>query len=252
MAERTPTYSYADAMNIIQKNLGRNIEDGNAAFICNLGTNFLWNKYDWRETIDELPPFFLIPDEQDHGAPQVTIPSNFMGLRTATLMRTATAPPTRTPLRVMKNLDTTHVRGWSSAITYRPEAAAFRIFPRVPINWGAPEWMIGGTYKIRPTKLVPTNLITTTLPFDDIYLGVWLEVLKWAAFSIAGDPRAGDVTRQNGQTIYTGQLAKAHAAADEMASTEGLELGDPIVSPSEPLVSTIGLAPNIFGTGYGF
>lgn len=250
MAQRTSTYTYGDVLSIAGKVTTRPVEDAHAQFIANAANNLIWMRYDWRETIATLPPFFLIPDEQDHGAPQVSIPTDFFGLRTAWIQRNLSAPPTRIRLAIIKNLEVTHVRSLPNAITYNSAADAFRVFPRVPPNIGSPDYMVCGEYKIRPTKVTATTLATTTLPFDDVYFQVWVDVMKWAILNFGGDPRAGEVSVQNGQTIYTGQLARAIAAIDEMATHEGLELGDPVIAPAEPLITPSGIGGGPWGFGW--
>jgi hypothetical protein len=63
-----------------------------------------------------------------------------------------------------------------------------------------------------------------------------LESLKWAALNLAGDPRAGEVGYEMGATKFTGQMGKMMAAIDDMAGKEGLELGDQVIRPAEPLI----------------
>jgi hypothetical protein len=85
-----------------------------------------------------------------------------------------------------------------------------------------------------------------------MYFNAWVETMKFHGMNIAGDPRAGEMQSANGQTNYTGQLAKAHFFIDQMAKAEGLELGDPVIAPNEPLVSGGPYRPNMFGIGFGF
>lgn len=251
MAQRTGTYTYGDALNIISRQISRAVEDDVAATIANLATNLIWTRYDWRETISKLPPFYLIPGEQDHGAPTVTIPNDFFGLRKASLIRNTTIPVMRQPITPIRDLELTHFKFLPHAIGYVPASKAFRLFPRVPDNLGAPDYMVEGEYKIRPPKIQAGSLASTTLPFDDVYYQVWIESMKWAGMMMSGDQRAGEVGFQNGQKTYSGQLSKAIASLDEMARNEGLELNDPVIKPSEPLVTSGAWYPSIWGVGVG-
>jgi hypothetical protein len=226
------TYSYGELLRMIGPEIPRNQSDEQAALILNKATNFIWKRYDWREYITSLPPFYLIPNEQDHGAPAVSIPSDFTGLRSAYLVRLQATPPERTPLAVKNFLDLTHARYLPHAIAYRPDAAAFRVLPRVPENIGSPDWLIEGIYKKRPTKVVPGSLFNVTLPIDDAYIEVWTEVIKHVANP--KDP---------------GQAQLAYMSVDEMASNEGLELGEPTVAPSEPLIATVPRFSPVLGWG---
>lgn len=217
------TYSYGELLRMISQDIPRNQSDDQAALLLNKATNFIWKRYDWREYIVNLNPFYLIPNEQDHGAPAVAIPSDFTGLRSAYLVHLTSTPPERTPLTVKNFLDLTQSRYIPNSIAYRPETASFRVLPRVPENMGAPDWLIEGTYKKRPVKVVPGSLFSVTLPIDDAYIEVWTEVMKHVANP--KDP---------------GQMQLAYMSVDEMASNEGLELGEPTIAPSEPLISGFG------------
>lgn len=237
MAIRTPTIYYADVLSIVSRHMGRMIEDSNAAYLCNVATNKIWTQYDWRESLATLPPFYLIPGEQDHGTPAASVPSDFMGLRKAFLVHLTGSIPTYTPITPVRDLEVTHVRDLPHAIGYVPAVSAFRVFPRVPSGISAPNYAISGEYKKRPVKVSANSLASTLLPFDDIYVQVMVEAVKWAALNSAGDPRAGEVGMQRGVPVFSGQLAKMLAAIEEMAQNEGLEGGDPIVKPAEPLVT---------------
>jgi len=235
------TYKYQDAIQIAAKQLNRNVEDEFAAAIANMATNLIWMSFDWRETLASLPPFYLIPDEQDHGPPAVSVPADFYGLRLAALLLLNSDPPARFDLSVIQDLRETHVRAMPHAIGYERARRAFRVYPRVPSNAACSTYIVQGTYKKRPTKVLASTLLSTALPFDDIYFDVWVEALKWAAWQIAGDPRAGQVIHVKGQgSQYTGQLALCLERIAGMASAEGLELGAPAIAPREALAGPTG------------
>lgn len=252
MSERTGTFTFGDALSSACKGISRQIQDDYGQIIVNLALNSVWIKYDWRESVTILPNFYLIPNEQDHGSPSATVPSDFFGLRWVNLVRANTIPPMRWPLQIIRDLLLTHIRALPHAICYEPSKQAFRLFNRVPENIGSPEYLVEGKYKIRPTKITNINSLVTILPFDDMYFQVWVEMMKYHAMNIAGDPRAGEFQSNGRSTTYTGQAAKANFALDQMAQAEGLELGDPVISPNEPLVNTGSWRPNMFGIGMGY
>lgn len=230
------TYTYADAMNFIRPQVPATAEDQKSATMCNIATNLIWNAFDWRESIEVLPPFWLSPWVQDYGAPLVVVPSDFLGLRTAQLTDLSNVPPAHYPMRIMKFLEPTHQMQLPRDISYEPTIQSFRVFPRVPSGLGAARFKIDGTYKKRPTLITASNYTSTTLPFDDLYFQVWLEVLRWAAFSAVGDQRAGSAVKTpQGGVNYSGQLSIAMAAIYSMAENEGFNLGDTTVAPSEAL-----------------
>jgi hypothetical protein len=232
------TYTYADALNFVRTQVPATTEDQKAATICNIGTNLIWNAFDWRETIEVLPPFWLTSWTQDYGAPLVVVPSDFLGLRTAQLTDISSVPPAKYPLKVLKFLEPTHMKALPHAISYEPSVNSFRLFPRVPSGIGPARFKIDGTYKKRPTLVTAANYTSTNLPFDDLYFQVWLEVLRWAAMSATGNERAGAAVKNpNGGVHYSGQLGTAMAMINAMADNEGFNLGDTTVAPSEGLSS---------------
>lgn len=231
------TYTVAEALSIAGGQVGRKVEDYTAAYIANMAMGLIWNKYDWRETVSDLPPFYLVPGEQEYGAPAVIVPTDFKGFRKAYLVDVNT-PANRMTLKTMRDIQLTGVEDMPSIIGFEPSVSKFRVFPRFPQGFGATDWLIDGTYKKRPTKITPSTLQTTLIPWDDQYFNVFVAATKWAALENAGDQRAGQITEQMGLYRVTGQLAVAHEAIDRMAQDEGLDLGDPSIAPSEPLVGT--------------
>lgn len=229
------TYTYGDVLSMISPSIARGTEDEKSAHVCNIALNKVWMRYDWPEFMAVLPPFALTPGEQDHGAPAVAVPSDFGGLKQANLIQLSSIPAERTPIDIVRDLVLTPAMDLPKQICYLPATASFRVYPRVPLNMAAPLWQIDGTYKQNPTKVSASSIHSTLLPFDDRYLQVWVEMIRWAAWALAGDPRAGDVVYANRQTSFTGQLAKAMAAVDSMANDAGLILGDGVIVPQPDL-----------------
>ena len=238
------TYTYADALNLVDRAINRNLSDDSAAFICEVATTKIWSAYDWRESLVQLPPFYMIPLQQDYGPPAVTVPTDFWGLREAYWVRPSTTPPFREQLRVFRDLPLTHNRVLAHAISYETSLKKFRLFPCPPESISATDYIVDGTYKKRFTKVTADALQTLLLPWDDMSINVMVQALKWAAWDYVSDPRAGEVIVENGNVKHTGQLAKLMDAIDHKAISEGINLGDPTMSPSEPLAN-----PNSLYTG---
>ena len=131
------TFTFDDVCRMVDRHVPRNVMSDNAANICNLAYNRIWHQYDWRESLATLPPFYLIPNEQDMGAPFYTVPDDFAGLRKADLVYLAGDPPTRRQLTVIKDLNLTQARYFPHAINYNPDTQSFRVFTRVTGNVGA-------------------------------------------------------------------------------------------------------------------
>lgn len=232
------TYTWGELLTLVSNQIPKSTESDKAAFILNVALDKVWRRYDWPESTAPLPPFALQPGEQDYGPPTIAVPPDFDGLRIANFVQLTGYPAVRDPLQIRRNLTRTNLTGLPKEISYEPSIYSFRIFPRPPENYGAPYYQIDGKYKKRATKLVAADLHSTLMPFDDKYLGMWVDVAKWAAWDIAGNPQAGEVTYSSRGKQFTGQLAKAMSAIDEMASDAGLLLGDDVVTPVEPWLGT--------------
>lgn len=203
--------------------LTRQGEDDMAAYIANIALETIWNAYDWRESIATLPPFYLIPAEQEFGLPYYAVPSDFRGLREVYCTQTSTNPPNRVPINVMHDIRLTASEGWIRDIGYESSSQKFRVFPRVPNNIGSTDYIIEGTYKKRAPQVTASSLQSTLIPWDDEYFNTFVLSLKWSAAEVNDNPRADRLYQQLGISV------------DKMAAREGLDLGDPSIAPSEPL-----------------
>lgn len=242
------TYTYADLLSMI-KTYPKAVEDHFAPIVCNLATSLIWHAFDWRASLVALPPFYLVPGEQDHYLPPAIIPSNFHGLRKVELCQYTSGGVNKHELVPLKDLQLTHIKRIPSAISYEASISGFRLHPRVPENMGPPHWFIEGTYKSRPTKITNTTL-NTLLPFDDQYLYVWIDTMQWAYDKVSRSPNAGQVQMNGPQVLYTGQLANAMASISAMAENEGFNDGDAQISPGTSLTAGFGRTTgyyNIFG-----
>lgn len=215
------TRTFSEALSIA--GIGRKIEDDQAPYILSAAVTELWNSYDWRETLASLPPFFLIPGEQDYGPPFSIIPADFRGLRKAYLVQAVSNPPNRRELAIVRDVRQTEVLNLPTEIGYEPSTSSFRIFPRAANNIGGAQFLIEGTYKKRAPIFNPTNL-TGTIIFDDEYFPTIVSGIKWASYQLSDDQRAGR------------KFQEFRSLIDEMAEREGLDLGDPVIAPAEPLV----------------
>lgn len=216
------TKTFAEVLTVA--GLARRQEDDTASYIINLALKELWNAYDWRETLAELPPFYLIPGEQDYGSPFSIIPSDFRGLRKAYVVQTVSTPPNRRELAIIRDIRLTAALNLPTDIGYEPTTKTIRVFPRVPNNIGATDFLIEGTYKKRVPQMTNTGF-NGTMIFDDEYFSVLVAGVKWASYALSDDGRADK------------KWVQFHQMIDEMASAEGLDLGDPSIAPAEPLVA---------------
>jgi len=250
MAERTSTLYWGDCVRVAGRKISKSLLDELTPTLVNLTNAYIWDKYDWRMSISTLPSFYCVPNQQTYGAPANIIPTDFYGLRTAQLVRTDNVPPLTFNLTIVKDIQPTFIRFLPSSICYDQATQAFRLWPRFPSNIGCPTYMITGTYKIRPPKIAANAIDSTLLPFDDMFFEMFTETMKYVAYTLDNDPRAGQISAVNGQINATGQAAVAKGLIDWAASCEGLEMGEPEISPQEALVVTGTWTSDPFGIGF--
>lgn len=219
-------FTYGELISSISKKISRVSEEDFAALSCNLAIAEIWKRYDWRESLTELPPFWLAPNVQDYGYPFGAVPANFEGLRTAQLIQFTGSPVRITPLEVTKFLDKTNIQSFPQSISYNADTSSFRIWPNVPGSYGIPNTLVGGTYKILPPKVTPSTYAGTVLPFDDKYFYPMMETLLWKAYELNGSP------------LEEKAVLKALTSIDEMARDQGLNDGDGSITPSSSLAYT--------------
>src|SRR4051812_26392482 len=81
------TLTVADGINMVALKYPRLQTDGFAARIADEVISFIWNRYPWRVSLAELPPFYLVREIADYGPPTYAVPSDFKGLHEAWLRR---------------------------------------------------------------------------------------------------------------------------------------------------------------------
>ncbi len=218
------TYTISDALNVANRSsMSRGVEDDNAPFIANAAIDHIWKRYDWRETLAALPPFWLISSTQDYGAPFYAVPQDFYGIKLAYLVQTTSTPVTRWELKPIKNPRLDYVPGLPKNIGYVPETRSLRIYPIPPANLAPTQFLIDGTYKMRPPLVTSTTLQSTLVPWDDMYILEFVAALRWASMKVSGNPGAANA------------LQELDYLLDQMANAEGMELGDQPVSPTESI-----------------
>lgn len=218
------TFTYNDAWSLIKGSYPVSNDGQILEYATNFAVNKMWQAYDWRGSIANLPPFWLVPGEQDYGTPFYVIPTDFYGLREVYQVLISTSNPLRYPLHVVSNLEKSSLLAFPNSICYRDSIKGFRVHPTPSYGMASPQYLIDGTYKTRPPKIRRANLGQVT-PWDDVYFNSFTEGLKWAALSSSG--RRNDAIAQQ-QIFY--ETLQADTAS------ENLELGEPSVAPSEALM----------------
>lgn len=214
------TKTYEQALRMASHGYPKGMQDSHAADCCHMMVDKIWRRYDWREAMASLPPFFLIPSQQDYGAPQSAVPSDFLGLRRAWMWNIGGERPTYYPILVRGRLDRTEVTGLPvESISYEANLKKFRIYPRASSGLDSSKWIIDGVYKTNPPQVAVSALGTDTLPWDDLYFDAVVRTLRWII--MGSDPQQ--------EQVILGMISR-------MAGFAGLEEGPVPVHPAEALV----------------
>jgi hypothetical protein len=219
MATSASTYTVQNAADIVAP-IHASPGAENIHTACDLALAYMWGRWGWRQSLKELPPFWLVPEKLEYGAPISVVPSDFAGLWEVALVhvRGDGSGPHYQIVSVLSNRSQPRVSRdgsiWPpSSIAYIPEFDVFRLSAPCPSNIAGPEYMIAGTYKIKPTKITGANIGSTLVPFEDKYYGAFVEMVRWKFMQLSGDARAGTMqVFSNGSRQYTGQAALAHDA----------------------------------------
>jgi len=215
------TLTVADVVNMLGLKYPRLLTEGFAARLADEAIGMIWNRYPWRPSLVELPPFFLVREVADYGPPTYAVPADFKGLHAAWL-RQWDGYKYEPELLVKPSVSISIAPGMPTAIAYHPERSAFRLHPRP--SMGGPEIWVEGIYKKLHTKVTNANMNSYVLPWEDEYFGVVRAVLeakyKSAILGSQDAPQA---------------LMLARRFVDDMAAAEGLHSGVVTIAPAASL-----------------
>lgn len=216
------TYTWQDGLTIVGGQGFRSATDTGAVMAVNDAQQLIWEAYDWRETMVDLPPFALTQRVQDYGDIVSAVPADFLALRKAYLVDTESWR--RTEIKVRNdNVPETVIEVLPEMVGYIPERAAFRVWNRPPAGIASTQYLIDGRYKKRPVKITAETL-NTLIPWDDRHFRAVRAALQWAL--------TGDAAEQSKMQRYQVALSQIHA----MAVSEGLSNNDPTgLSPENSL-----------------
>lgn len=237
------TITFGKLISALQYQIPRMKEENFAADYCAQLINKIWEFADWRESLAELPPFYLVGDVQSYGPPIYAIPTDFQGLRQASLVQLtdgANIVLNKTPLATKTRQQGPIRYGIPEVLSYEPSLSMFKVFPILPVNTNTNQFMVEGVYKTLPktnlvdlytgvgtpllaSQLTRENYTKALLPLDDRHYNTMEAIMS----TIAKQPANMNERLANEQYI--------RMLLEDAAVKEGFEIGGAIFSPDEPL-----------------
>jgi hypothetical protein len=227
------TYTVQNAVDLASRNVKGliTLQNGNLAVlvsITDLVSSRMWIYRPWWQTLTTIAPgtLPLVDGIQDYSAPV-----NIYRLTKCSLVRTDVTPNQAYELGIAQDLSvdlTKRVHTSIRTASYQAGVGKIRLEAAVQIS-GTTAVQINGEYQTNPTKITALN---QQLWFQDhVLFGAFVEGLKYYAYQLADDLRAGGVqTIENGQPVYAGQMAQWFAAMNDAAKAEdfpGIETAFP-------------------------
>jgi hypothetical protein len=213
------TLTVGTALHILSARNPRILTESFGARFADEVQAFMWYRHPWRESLADLPPFSLVPDEPRYGPPTLAVPPDFYGLHDAWLRNMSGGQQV---LLVQKDLRPSGESGVPTSICYDGASGSFILHPRPALS--APDWWVEGRYKKTPTKITNETVMSHVLPWDDIYFAVFRAGLNWKL--------AQEIERSRD---WPNEFAAFLRAVDDMARTEGIISGVEVISPDVSL-----------------
>jgi hypothetical protein len=219
-------YTWKDVLQLAGNLAPRMVSEGSGPLLCDLAQSMIWNEADWRGSLAAITPFYLVAGVGSYDNAH----ADFLGLRLVQIVDLSSNPDFYyPPLEIRTHLPRTTNEGMPEIVSYYPVSNAFRLYPTPPTNMAAEQLQILGQYKKRCTAITAANINSQAIPFDDTYLEVCVEALRYQLLMASGDRNAaGSVVIMRNTPQYTGQLGVAMAAIERMKAAEGINLGPPL------------------------
>jgi hypothetical protein len=210
------TLTVGNALNVLAIRNPRLLSEGFGARFADEVQAYMWHRFPWRESLADLPPISLVPEEPFYGPPMLAVPADFHGLHDAWLRNMSGRVE---PLLVQRGLRPSDGPGSPTSICYDARTGGFIVHPAPALT--VPDWWIEGTYKKLPVKITADTVNSHVLPWDDLYFEVFRAGLKWKI--------AEELERSQD---WPNLLAMFKGMVVEMAQNEGLIAGVEVVSPA--------------------
>jgi hypothetical protein len=228
------SFTARDAANLVKKMPGfRDVSSGSVDLqASNLALDMMWQEHGWEDSLEDLPPFYLTPNEPYHFAPAVEIPADFKRLEDVWIR---SLYGENQPLKIYQRLTPSGYTTKPDSISYVPEKTGFLLHPTPNEGWSGPLHQVVGVYKKDSPAVTQGNYNSGTMPWDDELLPVYLSALRWAYYTLLGSPQAGQVIWQAGTRQVTGELAQFYGLLERALFHEIAGQGPDFVAPENEL-----------------
>lgn len=197
----------------------------------------IWTAGPWRWTIGALTPFPLASGVQNFSVPAP--PADFLRLDRCYISNSVTMRPVKAVSSIPINA---LIEQLPDFVAYVPSIASIFFDSLFGPVAASDVWRFYAWYKKQAPVITAANIGTAgLLVMDDDYYWVYREWVLYYAFKYAYDARAGGATVTIGpdgraQVQYSGQLACARAALEELRQYETVQYAFPEANPT-PLKS---------------
>lgn len=192
--------------------------------IAQEASNYIWTAAPWRWAVGVISPIPLTAGTQTFN--YVTPPTDFLRLEQCFISNGSSArevkPVSSMPLSATLTRPPNFV-STSSITSSTPSQISFEaLYPAIPSGQTHEFW---AWYKKIVPSLVGQLNIPGALVMDDDYYQLYTEWVLYYAYRYADDQRAGGAqvtlnSQGERQIAYSGQLAVAHAALEELRRSE--------------------------------
>lgn len=164
----------------VQSELGIQRDQAMGVMHLNNAFRFMWDHFEWRETLGDLPPFYLTPNHHIYRSPFIAIPTDFVDLFSAEVVTVnVEGIHSIEALHVIRNLedDNSLRNAFTPAMGYSNKHGAFLVTNLAPA-------VIGYVYiQAKYKKDYPYDLSTVSNASNPFSLprheGPFVQVLKW-------------------------------------------------------------------------
>jgi hypothetical protein len=214
--------TYLDLLLETRQHIGASSDQSLSQSTLNDAFRFFWDVEPWRETLTDMPAFYLVPGWSFYTAPYIDVPTTFKDLFSAQLVQVSSdGSLTERPLEVYGNMKPGNLTAQVSAMGYSFEFAGF-VLDALPNKTLGLEYIRPKMKLTYPVDLTAANAASTDFPFER-FEGLFKVILAWF---IRGRPEAE--SNRVGRAIAEARIGETPGRQSAAQSAEGLfsSLGD--------------------------